>query len=48
LNKLFTELVNSDITIEPSYEDKLRLNSAIENLDKREIDVINKRFWITR
>ena len=46
LNKLFTELVNSDITIEPSYEDKLRLNSAIENLDKREIDVINKRFGL--
>ena len=46
LNKLFTELVNSDITIEPSYEDKLRLNSAIENLDEREIDVINKRFGL--
>ena len=36
LNKLFTEIVRSDITIEPSYDDRLRLNSAIENLDERD------------
>ena len=46
INKLFTEVIGSDITVEPSYEDKLRLESAIENLDDREIDVINKRFGL--
>ena len=46
INKLFTEVIGSDITVEPSYEDKLRLESAIENLDGREIDVIYKRFGL--
>ena len=46
LNKLFTEIVGSDITIEPSYDDRLRLNSAIENLEEREADIINKRFGL--
>jgi DNA-directed RNA polymerase sigma subunit (sigma70/sigma32) len=43
---LFTEIVSSDITIEPSYDDRLRLNSAIENLEAREADIINKRFGL--
>ena len=46
INKLFTEVIGSDITVEPSYEDKLRLESAIENLDDREIDVVYKRFGL--
>jgi len=46
LNKLFTEIVGSEIIIEPSYDDRLRLNSAIEYLEAREADIINKRFGL--
>ena len=46
LNKLFTEIVRSEIIIEPSYDDRLRLNSAIEYLEAREADIINKRFGL--
>lgn len=46
LNKLFTEVIGAEITVEPSYDDKIRLESAIECLDEREIDVINKRYGL--
>ena len=46
INKLFTKVISSDITVEPSYEDKLRLESAIDNLDEWEIIIVSKRFGL--
>lgn len=46
INKLFTKVIGSNITVEPSYEDKLRLESAIDNLEEWEIIIVNKRFGL--
>lgn len=46
LNKLFTQVIKSEITVEPSSSDKLKLQTLLQNLEEREIEIINKRFGL--
>ena len=46
LNKLFTEIIDSSVVVEPSFYDTLRLNSILYNLDEREVDMVNKRYGL--
>ena len=46
LNRLFTEIIDSSVVVEPSFDDTLRLNSILYNLDEREVDMVNKRYGL--